>query len=230
MEISIRAPWRIRPPLGPRPSRRGGMTLFAIVFAIVTLSACGEQPLAPDQPLDPGEAPSVATIDVSSAIGAIIATSGSSQLTATALDQAGQPIATVFTWTSSDDGVATVSAAGAVTGAGPGTTTIAATSSGVSGALELTVAETDLASIQLLLDDPHLDELLVAIGGPTEAALRTSRAQCGSARAAGDLTSVLGCVTQARADLAESTDASKGPLVALVGLFVDWIDRLLNLP
>lgn len=201
------------------------------MLAAFALAACSEQPMGPgpeQQP--PVETPTVAAIDVDSPIGAIIAVAGSVQLTAAALDQASQPITATFSWTAGDVAVATVSPQGVVTGAGPGTTTITAAASGATGALDLTVAETDLAAIQSLLDDPHADRLFVGIGGSTETALRTSWAVCGSGRAAGNLTSVRDCVTQARADLAQSADVSKGPLVALVGLFVDWIERLLNLP
>lgn len=200
-----------------------------LLLGAATLLACSEQPMDPGQQQPPVETPAVTTIEVTSPAGEIIAVTGSVQLTAAAYDQEGRPITATFAWTVADGAVATVSAAGVVTGVGAGATTVAAAANGVRGTLDLTIAETDLAAIQRLLDDPHAERLLASIGGATETALRASWAQCGSARAAGDLASIRDCITQARADMAQSADASKGPLVALLSLFVDWIDRLLNL-
>ena len=62
-------------------------------------------------------------------------------LSAAALDDEGDPVpgATV-SWSSSDPGVASVSAAGVVTAEGPGSATITATSNGRSGAAEVSVS------------------------------------------------------------------------------------------
>ncbi len=71
--------------------------------------------------------PVVASVTVAPA-SASITQGATQQFTATALDASNQPIAGVtFTWSTSASAVATVSAAGLATGAGPGDVTIAAT-------------------------------------------------------------------------------------------------------
>jgi hypothetical protein len=71
---------------------------------------------------------------------ATIPVGGTVQLTATAKDAAGQPLTgRTFTWVSNAPQVATVSAAGLVTGAAAGPATITATSEGKSGSSSITV-------------------------------------------------------------------------------------------
>jgi hypothetical protein len=111
-----------------------------------------------------------------------------------------------------------------------GSAQLAAAADGVSGRLSVTVADADLPALQAVLDDPFADGLLQAIGGSVEAALRATWSACGTATSAGNLGLVSACIDQARADLAPSSDREKGPLVSLVGLFVDGLQRLLNLP
>lgn len=65
---------------------------------------------------------------------------------ATAFCEFGQPLDKVFTWTTSDTAVATVSEAGLVTATGEGTATITATSEDVSATTEVTVAS-EVASV-----------------------------------------------------------------------------------
>ncbi len=65
------------------------------------------------------------------------------QLSASAVDSAGRPTGTTFTWAAADASVATVSASGLVTGVGLGQTTVTATAaSGHSATVLLTVSET----------------------------------------------------------------------------------------
>ncbi|MGH7526487.1 MAG: Ig-like domain-containing protein, partial [Gemmatimonadales bacterium] len=65
---------------------------------------------------------------------------GTVQLTATARDAAGQPLTgRTFTWVTDAPAIATVSAAGLVTGVGAGPATITATSEGKSGTASVTV-------------------------------------------------------------------------------------------
>jgi Big-like domain-containing protein len=195
----------------------------AAAVALLGLAACG------GGPTDPGST-SVASIIVSSPIGSIIAVAGSAQLAAQARDQGGRSISRTFSWTAGDPAIATVSPAGVLTGVGAGTTTITAAADGVNGRLSVTVADADLPALQVVLEDPFADGLLQAIGGSVEAALRATWSACGAATSAGNLGLVNACIDQARADLDPSSDPEKAPLVSLIELFVDGLQRLLNLP
>jgi hypothetical protein len=125
--------------------------------------------------------------------------------------------------------VATVSSSGAVTGTGPGSTRITARADGVAGTLDVTVADADLDAVARLLDDPFGEALLTSIGGADESAIRAARGDCAAGESTGDLSEIIDCVEEARARIAEGADATKGPLMALLGMFVDWIERHLNL-
>lgn len=83
--------------------------------------------------------PVLTTINITAASSSMIA-STTQAFTATTLDQFNNPIAATVTWTSSDISKATISAtSGLATALSPGTTTISATSGGISGTTTLTV-------------------------------------------------------------------------------------------
>lgn len=82
------------------------------------------------------------TINVSPATGAFVALGETLQLSASVLDQDGQPLADApVTWGSSDNAVATVNASGLVTAAGNGSARVTASSGSASGSATVTVAQ-----------------------------------------------------------------------------------------
>src|SRR5438552_4120664 len=89
----------------------------------------------------------VASVTVSPAT-ASLAVGRTLQLAATPTDSAGNPLSgRVVTWATSATSVATVSAAGLVTGVAAGTATITATSEGKSGIATITVSNVPVASL-----------------------------------------------------------------------------------
>jgi trimeric autotransporter adhesin len=79
---------------------------------------------------------------------ATVKVGGMSQLTAAAFDANGAPLAgRTFTWTTSDDAVATVDATGKVSGVSTGMATITATSEGKSAAAVITVVIPPVATV-----------------------------------------------------------------------------------
>jgi uncharacterized protein YjdB len=81
---------------------------------------------------------SVASITVSPSDPSI-AEGSTQQLSATAKDSSGKTLGVTFTWTSSDNSVATVDSTGLATGVAAGNTTITASAGGKSGSASLTV-------------------------------------------------------------------------------------------
>lgn len=193
-----------------------------MVVGICLLTGCAESPTAP-------EVEGVKSVTVSSPIGTILAVGRTAALSATAADAAGASVAASFTWTSADESVARVSSSGVVTGIGRGGTTITAVADGVSGRLDVRVADADLDAIGRLLDDPLGQALLSSIGGADESALRAAWSGCVAGESTGNLSAVADCVAETRAELAGGGDPAKRPLLSLLGLFVDWIERNLNL-
>src|SRR5579884_3208043 len=91
--------------------------------------------------------PAVASVTVAPA-SATLAVGQTVQLTATPRDSSGAPlVGRSVTWSSGNPAVATVSAAGLVTAAGAGATTITATSEGRSGTASVTVAASSGATV-----------------------------------------------------------------------------------
>lgn len=81
-----------------------------------------------------------ASVSVSPATASVFV-GATTSLTASALDADGEPVATTFTWSSSDAAVATVSTAGVVTGVTAGVVTITASSTnGIEGTATITVS------------------------------------------------------------------------------------------
>ena len=113
--------------------------VLVVLAPLIGLLACGDsgpaEVMTPPAPASVTVVPSTATL---AALGQTV------QLNTTVLDQNGQAIPGVsVSWTSSDESVATVDAAGLVTATGNGTTSITATVTGtaVSGRAEVTVAQ-----------------------------------------------------------------------------------------
>ena len=103
--------------------------LTLLLGATLFTAACGSS-------TSPSSLASIAVTGTAPAVGAV------TQLTAAATlsDGTTEDVTSSATWLSSDPTVAIVSATGAVTGVGPGTTSVFATVGAVTGALQLTVA------------------------------------------------------------------------------------------
>lgn len=101
-------------------------------------------------------ADTVNRVVIAPATGAV-AVGGTLQLSATALDSAGNPISGAsFTWSSTNSAVAKVDSTGLSTGLSVGQATINATSGGVVGSAKLTVAAAVTPSISQVLPNPVL--------------------------------------------------------------------------
>lgn len=102
----------------------------AVVGLVAGLGACGDDDdPSPCVVAEVTVTPGVATIDVG----------GTQQLAGAALDASGNVCGGALVWASDDEAVATVSAAGLVTGVAAGTADISATSGGLSGTSTITV-------------------------------------------------------------------------------------------
>lgn len=103
------------------------------------LAACGGT--------DPGDDPVVASVDLAPDAPSL-ETGATLQLTATLRTSGGTVVSgRPITWTSSEEGVATVDEGGLVTGVGPGSSEVTATADGVSGAVTVSVTSAAVASV-----------------------------------------------------------------------------------
>ena len=203
-----------------------------LLAALVGIWACGESPSAPPDeppPNDGPPAPLVGAVQVSSPIGALLAAGQEVSLEATVVSTTGATMQASVTWEVADETVASVSSVGRVTARAAGETVVTATAAGVTGSIDLTVAASNLDAIGTLLRDPLPDHLFASLGGETEAALRSAWSQCAESAASGNLTQLQSCVADARTGLSSASAPEKRPTAGLLSLFVDWIERHLNL-
>ncbi|MFW6078676.1 MAG: Ig-like domain-containing protein [Gemmatimonadota bacterium] len=116
-----------------------GLPRFALAVAtLLAAAACGDD----DGPTDPGGDGQVDAVVVTPAADTLTALGATVQLSARALDAAGDEVPGVsFTWTSLDDGVVAVSDSGVATAAGNGAARITATAEGVSDTASLAVVQ-----------------------------------------------------------------------------------------
>lgn len=112
----------------------------ALAATVIFHAACGGGDVP--RPTDVGDPPVATTINVSPSTSHLASLGATIQLTATVLDQRGQPMTNAaVTWASSDAAVAGVDGNGNVTAAANGTVTITATSGSASGTATVTVAQ-----------------------------------------------------------------------------------------
>jgi uncharacterized protein YjdB len=117
----------------------------------------------------------VASVTITPANGSAVV-GQSAQLTANALDASGAPLAgKTFTWQSSDPSIATVSAAGLVTTLAVGTTTVSATTGGVTGTGTFTVTNVPVAVVGV-----QPSALQLTAGGTAQLAVTGTDAAGGS--------------------------------------------------
>ena len=145
----------------PEPWRGGPALIVAVpVLALALIVACGGADDGPTEPTEPPEPPVATTLNISPASVDLSSFGETLQLTATVLDQNGQPIAAApVSWAIDDNSVASVDAGGLVTAVQNGSATVSATSASASGTASVTVAQR-LASIDV---SPAADTLF-AVG------------------------------------------------------------------
>lgn len=129
-----------------RTVTRGAGTLWLAV--LLAVAACGDSPSEPGAETPVAEVemtPESFDLDVNEAL----------DVQAVALSADGTPLAgRIFTWTSQDAAVATVSAGGRVTGVGPGTSKIHARAGGVTGTTTVTVRNPEAPPPEITALDP----------------------------------------------------------------------------
>jgi hypothetical protein len=199
--------------------RRPARATFALVAA-ASVSVCGEQTVEP---------PAVGTVEVTSPLGALWDVGAAVQLAAAAKDAQGNAVSGVaFTWTSTNPGVVGVGAGGLIDAVAVGSATIRAEASGVTGSLPVTVVDADLAGIAALASDPLVGALVNGISSATRARVQTAVADCPAGVGQGHLELIQDCLAAVRAEVSGATDPTDRALLAVLSLFVDRLERLLN--
>ena len=111
-----------------------------VALALCTFASCGESGSEPVR--DPPRAAAVAISPQSATLSSLGETAS---FTATVTDQYGDPFAAPITWSTSDDGVFTVSFVGEVTAVANGSGTLTATVEALSATAQVTVAQAPAA-------------------------------------------------------------------------------------
>jgi uncharacterized protein YjdB len=171
------------------------------------------------------------------------------QATATLRDASGALLAgRVVAWTTSDPGVATVSATGVVTAVAPGTATVTATSEGRTGSAALTVTPPVVASVGVALSAGALQTGQTAVATVTlraaDGELLTGRpvawassdgaianvAADGTVRALGPGRATITATSEGRTGAAVLTVTAPAPVVARIRLAPNTVNLQLDRP
>lgn len=154
------------------------------VAAALLAAACGsaDEPATPVAPPTPS-----ATVQVTPAT-ASVEVGDTVRFTATVTDANGQPVANpAVTWSTSQAGQAWVREDGLVTGAGPGTPTVTATSQGATGTASLTVTASPISALLL---DVRVRHGLIGLAGAIVTSDRLVGVGAAGTRAHGSLVPV----------------------------------------
>lgn len=185
------------------------------------LGACGDDPGAPP--------PAVATIAVASPLGTLWDVGANVQLTAVARDAQGNTVSGVMlTWSSTNAQVVSVSPTGAIQALAVGSATIRAQTGTVTGTLAVQAVDADVAGIAALAADPFLAALVTGTTTAVRTRLQTAASACVAGAAQGNLQAIQQCLAVVRTEASAATDPTDRALLAVLSLFADRLERLLN--
>ncbi|HEU0300673.1 MAG TPA: Ig-like domain-containing protein [Longimicrobium sp.] len=219
--------------------RRPGMGLARALTLLAALTACdsatGANPGNGPRPgpTDPGTPAAVARVELV-APASSLAAGATMQLTATPRDRtgaalAGRPVA----WTSSDEGVATVSAAGLVAARAAGTVVVTAASEGRSAQVTLTVQAVPVARVELepggsVEVQPGATLQLTAVARAADGTPLTGRAAAWAssdeAVARVSATGTVQAVATGAAAITVTVEGKSAQVIAFVPSPVAWVD------
>ena len=192
--------------------------LMLSVLALATAGACDNGPTAP----------SVATVEITSPIGGVMAVGRSVALTARAVDASGSTVpGQSFEWRSADAAVATVSPSGVVQAVASGNATIIASTGGVDGRITLRAVDADLETLAAILDDAYTARLQSFLTTGAGNAVGGALDDCGTALSAGDVLGLQSCLETVQATT--SSDPTDRALLAVLGVITEQGLLLLNL-
>jgi len=187
---------------------------------VVVVVACGGDTVGPS---------SVASIAVTSPIGARMAVGRTVQLVAVAHDAHGATVSGVtLTWTSSASGIASVDATGVVSGIAAGPVTLTAQGAGVTGMLELRVISADLNGIAADVSDAFTMSVVAGLTSAVRDRVQAALTVCGAGATQGNFTTIESCLASARAQVAGATDPTDRALLGTLALYFDHVERLLD--
>jgi hypothetical protein len=98
----------------------------------------------------------------------------------------------------------------------------------VSGNLAIIVVDADLGAIGSLVADPFVLALVAGASSDVKAALQTAIGLCSSGVQQGNLEDIQRCIAAVRTETAHASDPTDRALLAVLNLFADLIERLLN--
>ena len=174
--------------------------------------------------------PSVASVVVTSPIGARLAVGRTAQLSVTARDGSGAEMTGVsFTWATSAPGVATVSGTGLVTGVAEGTATITARAQGIDGTFAHQVIAADLAAARATLRDAFATALVGGLTSTLRTQVQAALTQCETGMDSGNFDTMDAAMDATRTGISGASDPTDKALTASFALFVDQAYRLLRL-
>lgn len=203
---------------------RSAVLLVGLGLAVLASQSCSGDSTGPDGPGTPS------SITVTSSVDTILALGRATILQATARDAGGRPITGLqFTWSSSNPSVVSVGSSGVATAEGVGAATVTARTGGASGSLRLHVVDADLGTVGALTGDPFAEALLAGLSAAVGADVGSAWDACSAGASDRNVVTILEGVADFRDEAASATDPTDRASLAVLGLFVDRIERALGL-
>ena len=198
--------------------RRPDLLLSPAVLLLMPLALVSCSDSSPSEP-EP-DPPTLTSVTVTSPVDTVMAVGRSTQLSAQARDQNGNPMPGVaFSWRSTNADVATVSGAGVVQGADAGASTIEADAGDAVGSLRMRVVAADLEAIEALLQDPWILALGETLGDDSRAVFDEALEDCAQALDDGHILNLAACLAEAGDPSAsEADDPAVLAVLSLVAL------------
>ena len=198
----------------------------AVPRSLIVLGIAGVAPACGDAV----EPVVVTSVEVTSPVGSLVDVGASAALTATAMNPAGETVGGIsFAWTSSSPDVVSITAAGFIEARDVGVATIVADAGSAVGNLAFRVVDADLAGISALARDPFVVALVGTPSGDLETRLREALSDCTTGATGGRLEAIQRCIAAIETEAANAGDPTDRAVLAVLGLFLDQIERLLNL-
>jgi Bacterial Ig-like domain (group 2) len=176
------------------------------------------------------EGSDVASVEVTSEVGTQFDVGASAQLLATAKDADGQAVGRVqLTWTSSDSSTVSITSSGSMDALDVGTATIRVTAANVQGSIEVRVVDADLGGVTALATDAFVTALIGSASSDARTRLEPAMADCTAGASQGHLDVIQNCLTAIRTEITGTSDSTDRAVLAVLALFIDRIEQLLNL-
>lgn len=196
----------------------------------VTITATSEDKTGEARVTVPLLPPVVRSVAILSSVDTIVLRGRTAQLTAIARDAQGNAIGGRHVlWSSSNPSIATVNPAGVLVGVGVGRVSVNADVDGIRGTLAIRIIAGDLAPVARIAADAYVRRLVEGLSATARTAAEGALTALDDAVNSGNVAEVLAATATIRLLAGSAQDPSDRVLLATLLLFMEQIERAIDL-